>query len=82
VITTCLAADNLMSIAKVVIPGPDQLLCIVLHKFVEALDLGSGKPSAILKPNRVRPEFGNLVVAFDVDMGWFIAVACEEKEPV
>ena len=72
----------LMSIAKVVIPRPDQLLSIVLHKSVEAVNLSSGKSSAILKSNRIEPEFGNLVVPFDMDMGWFIAVACEEKEPV
>jgi hypothetical protein len=48
---------------------------------VEVVDLRSGKSAAVLQSNRVKPKFGNLFLTFNVDMGRFIAVACEKEKP-
>jgi len=58
---TFVAVADRISIAKVVIPGLQQMLSVLLHKFVQPSDLCTTKPATATKPDRIKPMFGDLV---------------------
>lgn len=52
------------------------------HKVFYAIDFFSVETIAILKPHRVEPEFGFLVVLFNVNMRRFILISSIKEEAV
>jgi hypothetical protein len=58
------------------------LLLVNLNQPLNAAKLIRTEAMAPFKPNRIDPEFGLVIVAFDMNVGWFIAISRVEKEPV
>jgi hypothetical protein len=40
------------------------------------------KASAILKPDRIKPKFGDSAVTFHMNMRRFMPVSCVKEEPI
>jgi len=82
VTATCAACARRGSVAKVCLPGPQQSFQVLFNYTLQSADFHSIEPVAFLQSDRAQPEFGNFLVAFDVNVGWFNTVARVEEEPV
>jgi hypothetical protein len=71
-----------ISIAKEVIPTPQQTFSVFFYKPLYPTDFAPAKTTAILKSNRIKPEFGGILVAFNVDMRRFITVPRIEEKSI
>jgi len=58
------------------------MLSVLLDKFVQPSDLGSAKPATGMKPDRIKPEFGNLIITFNMNVRRFISIARVEEESI
>jgi hypothetical protein len=79
-VTTRLCART--SATKVLIPTPNQILNVVFHKLLNAIDFATAKTTTALQSHRIEPELGNIIVALNVDMFWLVAIAGVEEEPI
>ncbi len=82
VTSTWRAVADRISIAKVVIPLSQQVLQVFLYEFVQPSDLSSAKPATAAKSDRIKPEFRDLVMAFNVNVWRFISITRVEEESV
>jgi len=71
---TCCAAIVRISTAKVFIPPPQEEFPVCLYESLYVADFSLTETSAVFKSNRVKPEFGFVLFALDVDVGRFIMV--------
>jgi len=55
---------------------------VFLNKSLYLIQFAPAEPPTTLKPDWVEPEFGRVVVTFNVNVGWFIAIASVEKEAI
>jgi hypothetical protein len=67
---------------KVVTPPLQQACLIFPAEPLDAADLLPTETTAPLKPHRIEPEFGCLIVAFDMDVGRLLAITRIEEETV
>jgi hypothetical protein len=63
-------------------PTPQQLLLFVLHQSLDPTDLGAPETATISQPNLIKPELRSVLVALDVNVRRFFAVASIEEESV
>jgi hypothetical protein len=70
----CCPLATLVSIGKVFIPTPQQVFLMFFDQPLNPIDLCSTKATAALEPSRVNPEFGFVIITFNVDVGRLIAV--------
>jgi hypothetical protein len=71
-----------ISIAKELIPTPQQIFSVFFNQSLYAIDFASTKASTTLKANRIEPELGFHVFPFDVDVRRFVSIAGVEEKPV
>lgn len=64
------------------IPVFQKYYSIIFYNLANGVDFLSFEATTILKSYRLQPEFGNFIIPFDIDMGWFVAVTSEEKETI
>ena len=55
---------------------------VCLDELLEPIEFLSAKPATVLQPHGDQPEFGKLLVALDVHMGWLMTVPRIEEESV
>lgn len=55
---------------------------MLLDQAEDSVDFASVESSATLKPHWFEPEFRDILIAFDMDVGRLATVTCVEKEPV
>jgi len=55
---------------------------MVTKDFLDAPKLCASKPCIALQAERIKPELSKLVVAFNMDMGRFIAIPCIKEEAI
>jgi len=55
---------------------------VCLDELLEPIEFLSAEATTILHPHRDKPEFGHLLVALDVHVGWFITITRIEEESV
>jgi hypothetical protein len=53
-----------------------------LNKFLNAVNFGAVKSLVTLKTNRLKPEFSDLSISFNMDVRWLMAIACVAKESI
>jgi hypothetical protein len=53
---------------------------VFFHKFTDAINFVAVETAAALKPYRCEPELGLLVLTFDMNMRWFVAVVRIKEE--
>jgi hypothetical protein len=71
-----------ISIAKEVIPTPQQTFSVFFDKPLYPTDFAPAETTAIVKSDRIQPEFSSILVAFNVDMRRFITVSRIEEESI
>jgi hypothetical protein len=79
--TFCAKAIRI-SIAKVLIPCPQQAVLILLHKSEKPIYFIAAESSAIVQPDRIEPKFGYLILSFDMHMSRLILVTGIEEKPM
>jgi len=79
-VTTRLCART--SASKVLIPTPNQLFSIVFCQLLDAVEFTATKTAAALQSHWIEPELGNSIIAFNVDMFWFVAITGVEEETI
>lgn len=52
------------------------------HRQNDTRELAARKPAALLKADRVQPDFGTIGIAFDMHMRRLGTVSREKEEPV
>jgi hypothetical protein len=55
---------------------------VFAHEPLDSVDLDSRETAAALQSDRIEPEFGHIIVAFDMDVGRFVSIASVEEESV
>lgn len=55
---------------------------MLLNKTIDSIQLVPTKSSAAFQAHGIEPEFGYIVVPFNVNMGRFVAFIGEKEEPV
>jgi len=53
-----------------------------LCQLLDAVEFTATKTAAALQSHRIEPELGNSIIAFNVDMFWFVAITGVEEEPI
>jgi hypothetical protein len=79
-VTRC--ALDCISVAKIFIPAPQQAFSILLHEFLDPVDLCSAESPAILKSDGIKPELGFIAFTLNVNMGRLITITRVTKEPI
>src|SRR5262249_27536868 len=64
------------------IPTLQQLLLMLLNQAPDPVNLPPAEAVAALQANGIKPEFRLGIVAIDVDVWWFAAIACVEEKTV
>jgi len=49
---------------------------IFINNFVDSTNFYPAKSAATLQPDRIKPEFGNLIIALNMDMLKLILISC------
>jgi len=57
-------------------------MLIEVDESLYALQFRSRKTAAFLQPDRVNPKLGDMVLALDMHMRWFIAITCVKEEAI
>jgi hypothetical protein len=55
---------------------------VFLDQLLDTTDLFTTKPLIILEANWGEPEFGFILIAFNMYVGWFIAVSGIAEKPI
>jgi len=74
--------NALVSTTKVLIPTPNQVFPILFYDLLDAIEFATAKTAAALQSHRIEPELGDLIVALNVDVFWFVAITGVEVEPI
>ncbi len=75
-------SGTLKSIAEIGIPCLQKLITLSLYYALQAVNLYTIKPPAKLELNRIKPEFGQLIIPFYMDMWRLLSVSSIEKKPI
>jgi hypothetical protein len=82
VTVTCCAVAIRISIAKEFIPPPQKAFSVFLYEPLYPIDFSSAETPAVLKPDRIKPEFGLILVALNVNVRRLITVTRIKEESV
>src|SRR5437773_11128313 len=63
------------SAVKILIPTPQHVCSIFFNQSLDTVDLNSTKASAILQSYGFQPEFGLIVVPFDMNMRRLVTIS-------
>ncbi len=77
---TWVAIEAWCSTAKELIPLLQQLQLVLLNQLGEPVDFLRGEPVTSLKADRIEPELGLTIIAFDVDVRRLAAIASVKEE--
>jgi len=55
---------------------------VCFDKPLDSIQFASVETSTALKPDRVQPQLGSVVVTLNVNVRWFVAIASIEEESV
>lgn len=58
------------------------MLSMFLYESPHPIDLVAAKATAVLKHDWIEPEFGDVLISFDVNVWWLVSVTGVEKESV
>jgi len=73
---------DIISAVEVFIPCINELLTMCNHVPVDAVDLAPSEASTTLQNYRVKPELGNTIISFHVNVSRFVPIARVEKESI
>ena len=55
---------------------------MILRKLLDPADFDPRETTTALQPDRIEPEFGDIIVPFNVYVGRLMTVTCIEEEPI
>jgi len=55
---------------------------IFINNFVDSTNFYPAKSAATLQPDRIKPEFGNLIIALNMDMLKLILISCIKEKSI
>lgn len=67
---------------EILIPSLQQRLLIFHDNLLNLANFRSRKSAATLQADGIQPELSDIIVAFNVNVGWFVPIACVEEEAV
>ena len=63
-------------------PGLSKAILVQVDEFLNSVQFRPRIAAAFLQPDWIKPKFRDIVVAFDMDMRWFIAITCIKEEAI
>jgi hypothetical protein len=58
------------------------LRLVIAYKFLDSADFRTGKSATSLQPDRVKPEFCDLIFTLNMTMWWLIPITCVKEESI
>lgn len=55
---------------------------MILRKLLDPADFDPRETTTALQPDRIEPEFGDIIVPFNAYVGRIMTITCIEEEPI
>ena len=81
-ITSWAYASKYVSTAKVLIPLIEQLCLVILDNVLYSVNFFPTESIAMVKPDRLQPKFCSIIVALNMNMGWFATIPSIKEKSV
>jgi hypothetical protein len=67
---------------KVFTPASQEIFLMLIHESLYPIDLLPVKAAARLKPHRIEPEFGYMIITLNMNVGRLLTITCVKEKSV